>query len=105
MVRGSARDYKSRHPGVGDVALAVEVADSSRRFDSGAKRVAYAAAGIPIYWVVNVPEARVDVYSGPSGVVDAPTYSEQHRFGAGQGVPVVLDGRQVGRVAVNDILP
>ena len=39
----------------GSVALIVEVADTTLEFDLGPKAALYAAAGIPEYWVVDLP--------------------------------------------------
>ena len=46
LIRGSERDYLSRHPGPADTALAVEVADSSLSRDRSIKARIYAAAGV-----------------------------------------------------------
>lgn len=106
VLRGANRDYRTRTADAADVSLAVEVSDSSLRHDSGEKLEAYAAASIPCYWVVNIPEQRVDVYTRPTGPVGAggPRYEGRQRFEPGEDVPVVLDGREVGRVAAGDLL-
>ncbi len=65
VVRGSWKDYRKDHPRPKDIALVVEVADSSVDRDRKGKGPIYAAAGIPVYWIVNIPEARVEVYSDP----------------------------------------
>jgi len=103
-VRGSNRDYVERTPTAHDCPLVVEVSDSSLADDTGEMLQAYAAAMVPVYWVVNIPRRRVDVYTGPSGPVPAPSYASHESFGPGENVPVLLDGREVGRVAVSDVL-
>lgn len=105
VVVGSPEDYLTRTPDASDVALTIEVADSSLRIDSREKLRAYAAAAIPEYWVVNLPENRIDVYTGPTGPSETPTYAAHRPFSSGEEIPVVLDGREVGRVAVSDVLP
>ena len=50
------------------------------------------------------PERRIDVYTGPSGPAGRPTYASS-QLRPGDEVPVVLDGREVGRIAVRDVLP
>ena len=57
--------YGIAHPGPGDVLLLIEVADSSLRYDRGEKRLRYALAGIPEYWVVDVVGQRVFQYADP----------------------------------------
>jgi Uma2 family endonuclease len=52
------------HPS--EALLVIEVADSSLRRDRVWKQAVYAKAGIPEYWVVNVKEHTVEVYSEPT---------------------------------------
>lgn len=47
--------------------LVVEVAEGSLSRDRGIKADLYAEAGIPEYWIVNVPERVVEVYRAPHG--------------------------------------
>jgi len=101
ITRGEVEDYEDRHPDPGDVALIVEVADSSLARDQGRKWVAYARGGIPVYWIINLVDHRVEVYSdpGPDG------YRSSQVLKAGQDLPVVIEGTDVGRIAVADVLP
>ena len=59
VTRGEQIDYEDRHPGPDDVALIVEVSDSSLRLDRGDKLRAYARAGIVHYWIVNLVDRRI----------------------------------------------
>jgi Uma2 family endonuclease len=45
--------------------LAIEVSDSSLRDDLGAKRLSYAKAGVPHYWVVDINAAQTHVFGEP----------------------------------------
>jgi Uma2 family endonuclease len=56
-------DASLAHPA--SAVLVVEVALSSRRTDVEVKPSLYAAAGVPEYWVVDVPERRVERFTGP----------------------------------------
>jgi Uma2 family endonuclease len=105
VVRGSPRDYPSGHPSAADMALVVEVADSSVAIDRGIKRRVYARAGVPVYWILVLPERIVEVYTDPSGPTAEPAYGTVRRFADGESVPVIIDGREVGTVAVADLLP
>ncbi len=51
------------HPGTAH--LIVEVSESSRRVDLVRKPPIYAAAGVPLYWVVDVTARQVIVHSRP----------------------------------------
>lgn len=66
VVRGKADGYRKAHPGPKDVLLIIEVADSSAEFDVQIKSKLYARAGIPEYWVLNVKETALHVFTGPS---------------------------------------
>jgi len=101
IARGEVEDYEDRHPDAGDVALVVEVADSSLVRDQGRKWVAYACGGIPVYWIVNLVDHQVEVYSDPS----PDGYRSSQTLKPGQDLPVVIDGTEVGRIAVADVLP
>jgi Uma2 family endonuclease len=52
-----------RHPT--SALLVVEVAVSSHTLDRGRKAELYAAAGVPAYWVVDVPGGSVEVHREP----------------------------------------
>ncbi len=54
--------YALAHPSPDDVLVLIEVAESSLRYDRGEKRSRYARAGIPEYWVVDIPRRRVFQY-------------------------------------------
>lgn len=105
VIRGLREDYIQRHPGPDEVGLLVEVSEASLDRDRGWKKRIYAAAGIPAYWIVNLVNRQIEVFTGPSGPGDRPDYKTREVFRGGDEVPVVLDGREVGRIAVHDLLP
>ena len=59
-------EYEGRHPEAGDVALLVEVADSSLEYDLGEKALLYAQVGIEDYWVALVKDNVIVVHREPS---------------------------------------
>lgn len=65
VISGTIRDYADHHPS--SAILIVEVADTSLEHDRGPKLRAYARAGIPEYWIVNLVDHVVEVYREPSG--------------------------------------
>jgi Uma2 family endonuclease len=101
VARGTLWDYTERHPGPGEIALIVEVADSSLADDRQLATGVYGPAGIPVYWIVNLVQRQVEVYTGPG----PQGYASIEVFAEGQSVPVVIDGREYGRIAVEDTLP
>ena len=104
VLRGSIRDYSARHPLPEDAPLVVEVSDSSLRSDRN-KLVRYAWCGVPIVWIINLAARVVEVYGRPSGPADEPGYRDFQTFGENDEIPIFLDGDEVGRVAVRDLLP
>jgi Uma2 family endonuclease len=105
VVRGRRRDYADRHPGPTEAALLIEVADASLDRDRGWKKRLYAAACIPVYWIVNLVDRQVEVFTGPSGPCHRPDYAATTVYRLGQFVPVVLDGQSRGQIAVDEIMP
>jgi Uma2 family endonuclease len=77
VASGPATRYASAHPGAADIGLIVEVSDSTLRLDQGLKLRLYARAGITTYWIVNLPDRRVEVYSDPTGAVANPAYRDR----------------------------
>ena len=105
IVRGTEEDYLPRHPGPADIGLLVEVSASSLAIDRFDKLRIYARAGVPAYWVVNLVDRQVEVYTLPTGPVANPEYASRQTFTAGDSVPVVLDGNTLGQIAVSAVLP
>lgn len=105
VVRGSRRDYRDRHPGPGDLALVVEVADSTLVRDRTTKKRAYARAGIPVYWIVNLIDRMVEVYTDPTGPAGQPDYRRRTEYREADSIPLTLDGREVAVIAVRDLMP
>ena len=58
-------------------------------------------AAISVYWIVNLVNRQVEVYTAPRG----DNYSARQDFLPGQHVPLVIDGQLLGQLAVDDILP
>jgi Uma2 family endonuclease len=100
VVRGSFKTYARRHPNEGDIALIVEVADSSLAKDR-ALVATYGAAGIPVYWLLNLNDRQLEVYSSPTGGA----YLISQVLLETESVELVIEGRMLGRIAVEDLLP
>jgi Uma2 family endonuclease len=101
VVRGDEDTYETRYPGPADVALLVEVSISTLSDDQGKKQHAYASSGIPVYWIINAVDRQVEVHTGPG----PDRYATCVIHKPGESIPVVIDGVEVGRIAVDDILP
>jgi Uma2 family endonuclease len=96
VVRGDRRQ---------DVALVVEVADSTLQRDRTLKKRLYATAGIPVYWIVNLSNNQIEVYTDPSGPDEQPDYRQQRVCGREDSLPLMIDGHEVARCVVREMLP
>ena len=105
VARGETRDYVDRHPGPKDVALAIEVSETTLNRDRGLKKRIYARARIPVYWIINLMDRQIEVYTAPTGPTKTPDYRRREVYGPGDSVPVVIDGKQVGSLRARELLP
>jgi Uma2 family endonuclease len=90
------RDYDTDHPS--EAHLIIEVAESSLALDRGKKLRLYASCAVPEYWVVNLPERCIEVYTGPS----PGAYARCERYEHGQSIR--LSGFPDVSFAVADVL-
>ena len=104
IVRGPKRRYFDGHPTRKDVALIVEVADTTLVEDRAVKQGTYARARIPVYWIVNLVDRQVEVYTLPRGG-KKPAYRQRVIFESGEQVPIVIEGETIAAIAVRELLP
>jgi Uma2 family endonuclease len=93
--------YEDRHPGPADVAIVIGISDSTLLKDRGEKLVNYAKGGIGVYWIVNLIDRQVEVYT----LRRRGGYGKPRLFKPGQSVPVVIKGTEVGLIVVAEVLP
>lgn len=105
IVRGRIESYDDRHPRPDDIGILVEISDSSLRLDQVDKAEIYAEARVPYYWILNIPKRRLEVRSEPSGPGASPHFVRLELFEETMNAPVVLDGVEVARIPVRDLLP
>jgi Uma2 family endonuclease len=104
VVRGPRSRYRNGHPTPPDIGLIVEFSVTSLRLDRVGKGRIYARAGIPVYWVVNVADKVIEVYTQPSGTGETAAYAKRDDYAIGTSVPVILDGSTAGTIAVVDVM-
>ncbi len=78
----------------------VEISDTSLSEDRHQAAI-YAAGGVPVYWIVNLVDRQVEVYSDPS----PSGYRFRQDYHAGESIPTDIGGNQLSSIALNDILP
>lgn len=94
VVLGPSAAFAGRHPGPEHVGAVFEVSDSSLRFDRTTKQRIYAAARIPTYWIVNLREGRIEVFTGPQPELGR--FGEQRSYGPGDTIRL-----QIGQHALD----
>jgi hypothetical protein len=104
VLRGRIEDYFRRKPGAQDVALVVEVADSSYA-DDRARRAMFAEAGIPFYWIATIPARRMEVHAEPELQGVAYSYRTSTEYGWDDAVPLRIDGQEIARLPVKNLMP
>ncbi len=104
VIRGPREQYGERHPGPLDALLIVEVADSTLAEDRNDMAQLYAEAAIPVYWILNLRNRRLEVHSEPSGPDAFPSY--HRKVDIEEGKTVMLQFPEGTReLAVADMLP
>jgi Uma2 family endonuclease len=105
VVTAESEHHAERYPGAGEVAFALEVAAAAtvelHRVTMG--RI-YARAGIPVYWLVNLPQQQLEVYTQPHRG-NPPAYRKRQVYGAADSAMLPIGTTLVGPIAVADLLP
>jgi Uma2 family endonuclease len=105
LLRGDETSCDGRLPTAADIGLAIEVSDFTLAFDRRDKGRIYARAGIPVYWIVNVAERQIEVYSDPDPAANPPVYRTRTDYLPGAAAPITLGGVVAATIVVNDLLP
>jgi Uma2 family endonuclease len=92
------------HPVPSEVALVIEVSDSTLADDCRIKGRLYASASIERYWIINLVDRRIEVYTQPTGPTATPSYLHRARFSPRSMVPLVIAGTEIARIPVKDML-
>jgi Uma2 family endonuclease len=103
VVRGPEERYLTGHPVPEHIAIVIEVADSTVEHDRVTKGRTYARARLPVYWIVNLVEQHVELYTQPRAG-KSPAYRQREDFGVEYGVPLIVEGREVGGTAVRHLI-
>jgi Uma2 family endonuclease len=101
IVRGVSKDYRNGPPGPAHVLCVIEVADASLQRDRGVKLKAYAAAGIPLYVIVNLTDDQVEVCR----LTAASGYAAPQLLRRGETLSLPTATNAIVEVAVDALLP
>jgi len=86
VVRGRHIDFIDHHPGPGDLAIAIEIAESSLAIDRR-KSMIFARNQVPHFWIVNLPEQCVECFAEPT----ADAYLRRQTFRISDSLPIIQD--------------
>ncbi len=101
LARGDEELYDHRHPKPGDIGVLMEFGDSTLLSDRIYKGTLYAEARVAEFWLINLVQRKVEVYSKPHGG----KYRRVTEFAEKDKVPLVLDGIKIAEFSVIELLP
>ncbi|HKM52451.1 MAG TPA: Uma2 family endonuclease [Isosphaeraceae bacterium] len=108
VLRGNRSDYAVRLPQPADVALLIEVADTTYHRDRGVKWRKYASAGVPVYIIVRLKgsDTVLEIWTEPTGKDQSAPYSNSVSYSAraAELAPVEIEGSCLGHIAVADLV-
>ncbi len=102
VILGCTEDYRGANPPASAVSLVVEIAGTTLGHDRDAKGRIYARAGIPAYWLVNLVDSVIEVYTQPIGTDATARYAR--RVDLPRGARIDHDAL-ASSVLVDDLLP
>ena len=102
IAKGDRRAFDHQHPTAEQIGLVVEVSESTLGYDRSIKMPLYSRAGIPEYWIVNLMESIVEVYTEPTFDNG---YAIRRDYTRSDAVPLALEGVVIASLYVADLLP
>lgn len=102
VVHGPNDRYARQRPSSGDIALIIEVAETSIRRDRRKARM-YAEARVSEYWIINLIDEQIEWRSEPDAA--ARQYRQTRILRRGEVIPLRLEGKVLAEVPVDQLLP
>lgn len=93
---------RDRHWSPAEIALLVEISDATLKRDRNIKRGVYAGDGIPVYWIVNLVDNRIEVHSDPDK--GTAVYRDIAIYDLDSEIPLALEGVEIAKLSVRDLL-
>lgn len=103
VVRGRPRDYRDAHPT--SPVLVVEVALASLKLDRTRKSRAYARAGVPEFWIVNLVDRVLEVHRDPGRLEERRRWGYRFVQFLGRDAAVSPLAAPAALIVVADLLP
>jgi hypothetical protein len=105
IVAGPVSRFDHAHPRPHEVALAIEISDTTLAYDRGPKRRDYARNGIVRLWIVDLISRTVNVHEDPTGPTAIPDCRIYKAYGSGESIPLMARDDRFDAVSVNELLP
>lgn len=102
IIRGTRRDYAERHPSADDIGLVVEVSDATLQRDRTIKQQIYARAGLSSYWIINLVEQCLELYTHPIVQGNNASYQDCQIVALDDSVIFILDSFQSEPIQVRE---
>lgn len=104
IVLGPIRRYAQHHPRPENTLLVIEIADTSLARDRQKCRL-YARGNVKEYWIVNLADRQIEVFSQPSGPSIAPNYGSNDVYDVSSTIAFSTDGVLTFPILVSELLP
>jgi Uma2 family endonuclease len=105
LVAGQDTDFLHGNPTLDRVPLVIEIADTTLTRDRKIRKRIYAKAGVPVYWIVNLIDRHIEVYTAPITTGLEPGYAGREIFAVGSRVSVMIAGVIAGQIEVAAVFP
>ena len=103
VVFGDDTTFRRRHPTPADLGLVIEVAESSLAQDRTEKYAIYARAKIANYWIVNLVDLQIEVFSQPRTTLGRSVYRKHLQFLPAASIPLTVVGHRLN-IPVDDLI-
>lgn len=103
VIKGTRQDFRARLPNLNETVLVIEVSDATLRRDHTVKQRIYASAGIPVYWIINLIDSVIEVYTQP--LPEEKRYGEKNVYGLEDTLPFILENKELATFTVKQFLP
>ncbi len=100
IARGVTGTYDNRNPQAMDIGIVIEVGNTSAEDDRRYKGPLYAQEEIAEFWLVDVAQRTIEVFTEPG----AGKYQRTVVYRANDAIALVLDGAVVAEVGVDDLI-
>jgi hypothetical protein len=100
IARGGEGTYDDRHPGPEDIAVLIEVADTSLADDRRYKGELYAREKIAEFWLIDLVNRKIEVGTRPRG----DKYQKVVEYSERELIPLVLDRQKIAELPVASLI-